>query len=263
MKSWKPAEIYRPIPKNVVVYDGPSRLTGDPILVVATAQNGNRKIGRMLQFWIIPATSPLAALRTGSDRSVCGDCRLRGDGTGRGRVCYVWSPGVENIWQSAQKPARTDRMSAADFAPRVAGLQLRIAAYGDPTAAPFDAVWRPLLAVAGGWTAYTHQWRRDDLTVGYREWCMASVDSAAEQAEAVARGWRTFRVRTVDGELRDAVSLARGREIICPHERDETVKCAACELCRGASRPARNIVVTVHGAAGRKHFPLTVVGAAR
>jgi hypothetical protein len=246
MKSWRSTEIYRPIPRNVVFYDGPSRLNGDRILAIATAQNGNRKIGRMLQLWILPAISPIQAVKTGADAAVCGDCRLRGDGHGNRRVCYVeYFRAVENIWQSQHRADRTDRLDVATFAQRVAGLQLRIGAYGDPVAVPLT-VWRPLLAVAGGWTAYSHQWRRGDLTDGYRDWCMASVDSAGEQLEASARGWRTFRVRR-PGSVLDA------REVVCPHEQDDTVHCADCSLCRGASRQAKNIVVTVHGN-GQKHF---------
>lgn len=247
MRSWVPAEIYRPIPRNVLFYDGPSRLNGERILAIATAQNGNRKIGPMLQLWIMPAISPIVAVKTGRDAAVCGDCRLRGDGTGGGRVCYVehWRA-VENIWQSQRRADRTDRLDVATLAQRVAGVQLRIGAYGDPVAVPLE-VWQPLLAVAGGWTAYSHQWRRDDLTDGYRTWCMASVDSHVERSDAQRRGWRTFRVRQVGGPVENS-------EIICPHERDSDIKCADCSLCRGAARPAKDIVVTVHGSGGLKHF---------
>lgn len=42
MRSWRSADVYRPIPRNVVFYEGPSMLTGDPIMAIATAQNGNR-----------------------------------------------------------------------------------------------------------------------------------------------------------------------------------------------------------------------------
>jgi hypothetical protein len=246
VRSWTAAEIYRPLRRNIVFYDGPSGLTGDRILGIATARNGNRKIGRMLQLWILPAISPIEAIRTGRDNAVCGNCPLRGQ-LGAKRACYVeyWrSP--ENIWQSQLRPDRTDRLSIEAFANRVTGLQLRIGAYGDPVAIPLD-VWRPLLAVAGGWTAYTHQWRRHDLTAGFREWCMASVDTEAEQLEASRNGWRTFRVRPVGG-------LIRLNEVVCPHEKDERIKCADCSLCRGAGRVAKNVVVTVHGRGGRKYF---------
>jgi hypothetical protein len=46
MRSWRSADIYRPLARNVVFYEGPSMLNGEPILAIATAQNGNRKIRR-------------------------------------------------------------------------------------------------------------------------------------------------------------------------------------------------------------------------
>lgn len=245
MKSWRSADVYRPIPRNVVFYEGPSMLTGEPILAIATAQNGNPKIGHMLQLWIMPAMSPIQAMRIGGDAAVCGDCKMRG-ANWVGRSCYVWIPGVENIWQSQQRADRTDRMTADEFAPRVAGLQLRIGAYGDPVAVPHE-VWAPLLAVAGGHTAYTHQWRRDSAAP-FRSWCMASVDSLDEQRQAEGMGWRTFRVRTPDSPmLRD--------EVICPgsDEGGHVAQCENCSLCRGASRPAKHVVITVHGQ-GAKWF---------
>jgi hypothetical protein len=229
--------------RSCVPYDGPSQLTGDRIFfVIATARNANRKIGQMLQLWIIPAISPIDAVRSGADAAVCGDCALRGDGHGHGRVCYVeWWRSVSNIWQGHW---RAERMTPDQFARVATGLQLRIGAYGDPVAVPLD-VWRPMLSTAGGWTAYTHQWRRADA-LPYAEWCMASVDSNEQRLDARARGWRTFRVRVPDGDVYG--------EVVCPHEMNPNVKCANCELCRGNSRQAKSIAVTVHSRAGVKWF---------
>lgn len=248
MRSWSPS-VYKPLPRNVVFYDGPSQLNGERILGVMTHKSTNPKIGRMVQAWIIPAMSPIAAVKSGADASVCGDCKLRGD-RWKGRSCYVWIPGVDNIWQSIQKADRTDHMTPRELSGYIEGLQLRIGAYGDPIAVPLS-VWAPLLNVAAGWTAYTHQWRQ--ALPPYQAWCMASVDSVDEQRDAAARGWRTFRVRP-DGGALDRT------EIVCPHENDESIQCDGCSLCRGAGRPAKSIVVTVHGQ-GRKHFPLQVINA--
>lgn len=257
MRSWNPADVYTPIgTKNIVLYDGPSQLTGDPILVIATAKNGNRKIGRMLQLWILPAGSPLAALRSGADASVCGDCKWRGDGHGQGRACYVWSPGVDNIWQAR---AKARRLEPAAFAEAYPGLQLRIGAYGDPVAVPID-VWLPLLITASGWTAYTHQWRRP-MASPYRSWCMASVDTADEQREATCLGWRTFRVRLADERVRDD-------EVSCPASQEGGHKalCAQCELCRGRAARAKHVAIVAHGssaihvpAARARFIPLEAV----
>lgn len=124
MRSWSPS-VYKPLARNVVFYDGPSQLNGERILGVVTHKSTNPKIGRMVQAWIIPATSPIAAVKSGADAAVCGDCKLRGE-KWKGRSCYAWIPGVDNIWQSIQKADRTDHLTPEHLARRVDGLQLRI-----------------------------------------------------------------------------------------------------------------------------------------
>lgn len=242
--------IYRPFAQNLLVYDGPSMLTGDRILVVASAQNGNRKIGEMLQLWIMPAVSPIDAVKSGADSAVCGDCPHRGDGQGRQRSCYVeWWRSVSNIWQGH---TRAERVTPAVFAERARGLQLRIGAYGDPVAVP-EQVWEPMLATAGGWTAYTHQWRW--APASFRRWCMASVETPEEMRLAQARGWRTFRVSGGSD-----LHTFQGLEVVCPHE-TRGVTCDRCELCRGASHPAKSIVITVHGNGVKWFFQRQAVSA--
>jgi hypothetical protein len=248
MRSWTPAAVYKPITRNVLFYDGPSQLTGDRILAIATAQNGNRKIGEMVQLWILPAISPIEAVRTGGDAAVCGDCKLRGD-HGAERSCYVeyWRS-VENIHQCRDKAAR---LSPEAFAALVAGLQLRIGAYGDPVAIPM-AAWMPLLLTAGGYTAYSHAWRRREAQA-YRSFCMASVDSLEEQDQAQALGWRTFRIRS------SADDPLQPQELMCPasEEAGHKVTCDRCSLCRGQARPAKSIAIIVHGSKSR-WFPVAV-----
>lgn len=237
MRSWRSPDIYKPFNRNVLLYDGPSQLTGARILVIATAQNGNRKIGHMVQLWIMPAISPIAAVRSGMDDAVCGDCKMRGSLDG-GRTCYVeWWRSVENIWQARAKAVV---MSPREFAVKHPNLQLRIGAYGDPVAVPVG-VWRNLLATAAGHTAYSHAWRRE-IAAPYRPWCMASVDTLQEHLEAAAAGWRTFRVRQADEAL-------LGTEIVCPasEEGGHRVVCADCELCRGTERRAKHVAIVAHG----------------
>ncbi len=56
--------------KNVVIYEGPSQRTGDPILVVASGKTSSRKIGAMVQLWILTDNlSPLEAGKAGADRA--------------------------------------------------------------------------------------------------------------------------------------------------------------------------------------------------
>lgn len=104
---------------------------------------------------------------------------------------------------------------------------------------PF-AVWLALLRHAAGWTGYTHQWRTCEQA--YRAILMASVDSTAEQQLARSMGWRTFRVRSSNGDLVD-------HEITCPAsiEAGHVATCESCGLCRGLARSAKSIAITVHG----------------
>ena len=87
-------------PLGIVLYQGPSQLDGESIVVIATGfqrPSANAKTGDMLQTWILRSdVNPLAAIHTGRDVSVCGDCPLRGflEGNGRRtvnrrRACYV------------------------------------------------------------------------------------------------------------------------------------------------------------------------------
>jgi len=242
------AKSWRFFPKTVVFYTGSSQLTGAPILVAAGAQTSNRKTGPMVQIWILRADmAPIAAVRSGGDEAICGQCRHRGDGRGQARSCYVeWWRSPENIYQAITGTGRgtgknVERASIYDFGELARGKQLRIGAYGDPVAVPLS-VWAIVIQHAAGWTAYTHQWRLP-IAQDYRTFCMASVDSEAEQVEAAALGWRTFRVRpTIQTRLLPG-------EIICPasEEAGHKVQCAECELCRGSSRPAKNIVIAAHG----------------
>ena len=66
--------------KGIVFYRGPSQIDGKPIVAVATLKSNNRKTGDMIQTWILRSMmSPIRALATGGDRSICGDCFHRGD----------------------------------------------------------------------------------------------------------------------------------------------------------------------------------------
>src|SRR6185436_15195318 len=93
---------------GVVLYEGPSRIDKQPIVVIAIGLNDpstNSKTGGMIQVYILRSdVSPLEALRTGKDVSICGACVLRPksfDGTKwKGRSCYVRvDTGPTVIWK--------------------------------------------------------------------------------------------------------------------------------------------------------------------
>jgi hypothetical protein len=213
---------------SVLVYDGPSLLDGTPIIVTLSGvytPSRNRKTGPMAQAHILVRdTPPHEAIKTGNDRAICGDCPHRNGS------CYVLAhQGPLVAWRTAAAPTRV-------------GFQLhtrsvRLGAYGDPAAVP-TRTWQQLLRGTKRHTGYTHQWR--DCDPALKTWCMASVDTDAEAADAQAKGWRTFRIRAPD-------TPTQSNEIECPHT-THGVQCINCGLCAGTSVDGKHIVQTVHGA---------------
>lgn len=225
---------------GALFYRGPSLLTGDEILAIATGlqvPSRNRKTGPMVQIWILRADrAPMQAARDNVDDAVCGDCKLRGR-DGFGRVCFVtlWQ-GPLMVWKARDRyPVTTPH----DLARDLAGRHVRITAYGDPAAVP-ASIWPELVCQAAGWTAYTHQWRHADPRLA--ELCMASVETVEERDAAAAAGWRTFRNRHAS----DALGAG---EVVCPasDEGGAVTVCQACELCQGQAKPARSVAIQVHG----------------
>lgn len=227
-----------------VFYDGPSQLTGAPIVGILSglrARSMNAKTGDLLQAWILLRDeSPTEAVTRGHDDAICGDCALRGEGR-IGRGCYVtyWQ-GPLTLWK--QLPT-LPHVAPEVIAPTLRFRQLRLGAYGDPTAIPV-ATWQALLAGAAGAIGYTQQWKVCD--VGYRDFLMASVLSTVDREDALARGWRTYRIRGPRDPILEG-------ECICPAsaEADHKLTCEACMLCNGGTGAGRaNPVIQVHGKPG-------------
>lgn len=217
-------------------------LTGEPIVAVATGfvtKSNNPKTGEMIQTWVLRSDrNPMAAVADGSDAAICGDCPLR-SGTNIGRACYVtWWMGPSQVYKSMGGYRDVDGAGAREAG---RGQQIRVTAYGDPAAVPFD-IWRAFLVDAAGWTGYTHQWRTCDPR--FRDVVMASVETDAAMREAWAMGWRTFRIRTGD---------VQAGEVICPASREggKRTTCDRCNLCQGASNPAKSVAILPHGQRAR------------
>ena len=229
-------------PNGFILWRGASRLDGAPIVVIGIKKSGNRKTGRMLQTYILRADiSPVVAIRSGADASICGSCPHRGivvDGRNKGRTCYV------NIGQGptgVYKAFMRGIYPACDDIEALGEKQLvRLGTYGDPGAVP-GWVWSTLIRSAVGHTGYTHQWQsRPDL----RGIVMASADSSKAASVAHAEGWRTFRVAMPNHIDRLA------RESICPAsaEAGKKLTCETCLACHGASSGRRgSIVIQAHG----------------
>jgi hypothetical protein len=202
-----------------------------------TRKSANRKTGGLIQIWILSRRiDPVRAIAAGTDKHICGDCPLRGDGTGRGRVCYVnvgQAPlAVFTAWQNGSYPV----LPSFDL---FAGKRVRFGAYGDPVHIPLAKV-KAIAAASFGFVGYTHQWRESGLR-GYRQFLMASTETEKDTRKAWRKGWRTFRLSDspADGEVQ------------CPSLRG--ISCEDCLLCAGMSRKAKSITIPAHGT-GKIHF---------
>lgn len=234
---------------GVILYEGPSMIDGAPIVVIANRianASTNAKTGAMVQTFIIRSdVSPLVALKTEQDASVCGDCphRPANDGT-----CYV------NVGRSvmavfgAYQRGRYAR-PGVDYDPAIlpdlfAGSTFRLGTYGDPAAAPIN-IWTHATARVLARNGYSHQWR---TFPAFKALCMASCDNATDHLDARAAGWRTFRVRAPNAPLLP-------KEVICPASKEAGVRtnCASCRACGGLAAKAKvNIAIIAHGATARR-----------
>ena len=231
---------------GLILWEGSSALDGAPIVVIATALKSastNTKTGGMVQTYILRRDiSPVEAIRSGADASICGECPHRGVGY-KGRTCYVnVGQGALGVWRayrrgSYAKAADSDAVRAAGT-----GRMVRVGTYGDPAAAPV-VIWQDLVAAARGWTGYTHQWR-DLRAEPLRSLVMASADCPEDALQAHTLGWRTFRV------TRSASEPSVGREAVCPasEEAGRKLTCETCGACTGATGRKASIRIVAHGA---------------
>lgn len=228
---------------GIIIYKGASLLDGAPIVVIATGlknKSANTKTGAMVQTYILRADiTPVQAVKTGADKSVCGNCPHTGT-LGVGRTCYV------NVGQGAQSVYKAYMRGAYPIADSGditdTGLNriVRLGTYGDPAAVPVS-VWNTLILGATAYTGYTHQWRN---APALKTLCMASADNETDALTARAQGWRTFRVAMPC----DAPKMKL--ESVCPAsaEAGKKLTCATCRACDGTGTNRRgSIVIQAHG----------------
>lgn len=235
--------------RGIVVYRGPSLVDGGPIVAIATWRSQNSKTGDVPQVWILREdVAPSRAVQSGADRSICGDCRLRGrvvDGHVVGRACYVvlhQAPGA--VWLAYRRGIYRD-VGTAQLTRLFAGAFVRLGAYGDPAAVP-SGVWRAMLADARGWTAYTHRWKAGANLQGI---AMASCETDDDARQAVALGYRVFRV------VAPGASRLPGHAT-CPASAEEghRLTCQECRACNGnaSGASASHVQIQLHGRVGRR-----------
>lgn len=257
-----------PKPKGYIVWEGESWWDGTPIVCIVTLKTSNRKTGQMAQVWILAADiSPLDAIRTGRDNSICGSCIHRGIDGFASRSCYVdvakapsavWSAykrgvyprissgsvmvGVQSVdhatktihplWKPTYDTSNRDYINNLTSAFSKVS-KVRLGAYGDPAFVPVQI----LAAITDGCkvrTGYTHQWR-DPKAAGHRTLCMASCDTYADVREARMFGWRCFYVGSEEiaqDAWQPSVSF---KSMPCPasDEAGKKTTCERCGLCSG------------------------------
>jgi hypothetical protein len=237
-------------PNGVILYRGPSKLNGKPIVVVATGlarRSKNPKTGNEIQTYVLPdeGLDPIQAAAVGGEASVCGDCvhrpRQLPDGSYKLGSCYVnLIFGPLEVWKKL-KDGRYPTFNRAEHLWLFKARVLRLGSYGDPAAVPLK-IWRMLCRAAQHWTGYTHAWRSCNQAL--RQFCMASVETANQAREAWAKGWRTFRVR-LEGQ-----PVEQG-EFVCPASKEggRRKTCEECRACSGNKAGGRNVspVVIFHG----------------
>lgn len=207
----------------MIIYSGPSRIDGSPIVAIATNGSKNEKTGDMIQIWILHSEiSPVEAAHSGADQAVCGDCPQR---LFLGGGCYVkvhQSP--TSVYRAFKRGNYNDPVRAAVVSKQLTELPIRLGAYGDPAAVPVE-IWRQLLARGiGRFTGYTHQWRQP-RNQAYRDFLMASCDCPADAEEARALGWRYFLVADRDQPTPE-------RTVECLADSQE-MSCFDCGICDG------------------------------
>lgn len=222
---------------GVVVWEGPSRINGEPIVMIATGlgaeRSGNPKTGTMVQTWYLHRDmSPLEAMKCNGDVAVCGGCRLKGNRM-KGRLCYVNPLTPQSVYRAYKRGAYPMLEDPSVFA----GTYVRLGAYGDPASVPAD-VAETLVSMAAGHTGYTHQWRNPALR-DVTTWCMASVESSADVARAQSYGLGTFRVIAPGSPVPERV-------LHCPASKEQgnRITCAECGACNGSRR---DVVIHAHG----------------
>ena len=231
-----------------VFYEGSSVLDGSPIVVVGTLETSNAKTGNMVQVWILRSDiNPVEATKTGDDVSICGQCPHRHYNKG---ACYVNVGQAPNAVYKAYKAGRYATYDASNHEHYLQHRKIRLGAYGDPAAAPYE-VMEYLAHVGIGHTGYTHQAKHRNFDARYFNICMVSADSPKQAQLYQDKGARTFRVAMIGDSM-------FASEIECLSD-SKGLNCIDCGLCDGAKRQAKNIVIGVHGSRANNFKTSTLI----
>lgn len=226
--------------KGMTLYEGPSALGPHPIVVLATNTHhvsANAKTGDAVQVYIeLRDQHPHEARVAGHDQSICGGCSLRPYLQSEDGTCYVPGYMLSQPWSRWKE--RPDLYPTDSLQHLRTYKPVRVGAYGDMAAVPHALEFWSDQLKGHEWLAYTGQWRTQPL----QSLAMASVQSAQEQQEAEALGYRTYR------RYQGALSLLN-MEVECPFPR---VQCRTCLLCNGKGKQDRRKHIAVMDAAQKR-----------
>jgi hypothetical protein len=210
---------------------------GDKIFAVLTGltrNSENTKTGNMLGVSILPiAEKPSDSIKHKNDQAQCGGCALAA-GTPGPWSCYVNPVALNSVWAATVKKKVSklvDKFLQLNLTP------VRLGTYGDPAFLPLRLLKKIIGNSGRRWTGYTHQW--ETCSPKYSAYMMASIDRTNSKADAIALGYRTYRIL---GEL----DTLDSDEIMCPHN-SHGVQCCDCKLCSGNGIKAKNIAVRISG----------------
>ncbi len=228
-------------PLGFILEEGLSPIDQKPFAAILTLNSSNRKTGNMAQVFIVKReVSPLEAIASGEDYSICGNCphRRRWDETLQRyvRSCYVnVGQSVSSVWRAYKAGKYATDLTVKDGKKYLTEKKIRWGAYGDP-AVINPIIFHAVNGAAAGHTAYTHQWREDFAQV-YKGSMMASCDGMEDYLEASAHGWKTFSVVPSNIEYSGIQK--------CPATiQGSKAQCLTCSLCDGDKK---DIYVQAHG----------------
>lgn len=235
LKLQKPATGY-------LLWKGKSQLDlKTPLICVMTVHSDNIKTDDMIQTWILRQDiPPMDAVKQNKDEPICGLCIHRKLGS-----CYVevWQA-PRAVWASWKAGNYPKAPTGKQLKKLLADRFIRLGAYGDPAAVPFE-VWDTYVPLTQGSTGYTHQWRTHPHFAHY---CMASVESSEERNEAKNLGFRTYRVTEVEERIRHQESLCPASEAA-----GKKITCLECGYCNGnRTGLTGDVTAPVHGSKAKK-----------
>lgn len=230
--------------QSFILYHGPAAKPYKGVItVVVFMSESNPKTGPCIAVAILPGDGKRAMSdrKAGLDVSVCGVCPFRSLASGGKGGCYVSAFALMGYAGSAA--AAWKRADPYAF-PESTILPMRLGAYGDPAAIPVDAFNRLMDWHGGSCWGYTHGWRHS-AAQHLKGTCMASVETPEHQTQAVAKGWRVYRI-VASLQAIKATGLTE-----C--ESAKGVECIACGACSGdKARQDHGRAIVIHGASRKR-----------